>query len=302
MPIEVTEHYPQKLPPLRPDAPTLVVGRIKPCARLAYQIEGRLPNRFEPMVVNAAEAVRADELDNYFLVSMVGQWKRASDEPALIRADLALAFAFEQNRLNHLELIASGQLAVRENQLAVAEQLFDQAKQLAPHDVQAKAGLKIIDDLRAKRLTPEIFRQQLNKHKVDRAEKVKGALQWNADFVELAQLDPQNADRAEPPPQVNREDLLQQERDRLIIEEQRLTQTGDSRELGDWRSAERCGANRDGTVRQRGLVRAAANAGRRRLPGQQSFADESAHLLGRTGVFRRIRDRFTPQLGSAAPQ
>ena len=105
--VGATEHFPTRLPPLRADAPTLVVGRMKAAKTLAYTIDGVVDGRPERVTVKKTEAVPAPELDHYFLVSMVQQWKHARTEHALIRADRALVFAYEQNRLQHEELLLS---------------------------------------------------------------------------------------------------------------------------------------------------------------------------------------------------
>ena len=47
---------------------------------------------------------------------------------ALIRADRALVFAFEANRLREQELVGNGAVAVREGQMDAAAQLFEQAR------------------------------------------------------------------------------------------------------------------------------------------------------------------------------
>src|SRR5262249_23054847 len=122
----VTEYFPTQLPPVRADSPTLVVGRIKVGQPLSYTIKGTIVK--EETSVTAKPEVAEPELDNYFLISMVDQWKTAKTRPAMIRADRALAFAFEQNRLQHDELILQAELAVQKNDLAAAAKLFGNAK------------------------------------------------------------------------------------------------------------------------------------------------------------------------------
>src|SRR5262249_25539267 len=78
-----TEYFPTRLPPLRSDAPTLVVGRMKAAKALDYSLDGVVDGRRDGMTVKKTEEVSAPELDNYFLVSMVNQWKNARDQHAL---------------------------------------------------------------------------------------------------------------------------------------------------------------------------------------------------------------------------
>src|SRR5207249_306312 len=89
---------------------------------------------------------RAD-IENFFLVSMVQQWSNAKDQPALIRADRALAFAYETNRLVHEDIIGNAHLAMQQNNLEAAARLYEQALKHAPHDKGAEAGLKLVADL-----------------------------------------------------------------------------------------------------------------------------------------------------------
>ena len=101
----IVEYYPQKLPPLRTDAPTLVVGKMKDADKLTYTVEGTIAGKLVKKTVT--EDVTPAEVDNFFLLSMVAQWQKADhDAPALIRADRALALAFEQNRMGVDQILA----------------------------------------------------------------------------------------------------------------------------------------------------------------------------------------------------
>src|SRR5262249_36817522 len=96
-PDAVAEVLPAKLPPRRADAATLVVGRLKGGNELSYTVRGSVGGKL--VVVTATEKLPAPEADNFFLVSMVTQWRNAKDQAALIRGDRALAHAYEQNML-----------------------------------------------------------------------------------------------------------------------------------------------------------------------------------------------------------
>src|SRR5262249_26477241 len=151
LPAVVSEHYPTRLPPLRPDSSTLVLGRMQEAKELAVRVSGTVSGR--PVTVNLTEQVHGPEVDNFFLVGMAEQWQKARDQHALIRADRALVAAFEQNRLDRLELLSAAQAALQQNELPDAARLFQQARQLAPNDVEAAAGLKVVASLRSGKLT-----------------------------------------------------------------------------------------------------------------------------------------------------
>src|SRR5262249_42278328 len=159
-PAEVTEAYPTKLPPLRADAPTLVIGRMKAGKTLAYKVTGTVPGRPGAVTVEMSEAGSAAGGGNYVLVSMLAPRRKAGEQARRIRADRALVFAYERNRLAKEELLAQAQAALHQQELEVAAQLYEQARQLAPHDAEAKAGLRIVAHLRDGKLTPERLREQ----------------------------------------------------------------------------------------------------------------------------------------------
>src|SRR5262249_59692967 len=86
MPAGGPEFDPARLPPLRPDAGTLVVGRMKAAKEFTCTVKGAVPGHDGPVSQEVTEAVREPELDNFFLVSMAAQWSKARDQQALIRA------------------------------------------------------------------------------------------------------------------------------------------------------------------------------------------------------------------------
>ncbi len=91
LPAEVvgTEVFPTQLPPLRADAPTLLVGKMKPAAAFRYSVTGTLAGRDEEITLNVAAKVQPDDLENYFLTALVQQWRNAKDRPAVLQADRA---------------------------------------------------------------------------------------------------------------------------------------------------------------------------------------------------------------------
>jgi tetratricopeptide (TPR) repeat protein len=230
LPAVVRAHYPNRLPPLRPDSPTLIVGRMQQAGGLTCTVTGRVAGRAGPITVNVTEQVREPEADNFFLVSMAEQWKNARDQHALIRADRALVAAFEQNRLDRLELLASAGAALQQNELQEAKRLYERARALGPQDVEATAGLKIVASLKSGRLTRRDILEQLNKadRQVVRVKQRGGiARLTKQELVALAQADKDNLPGVGPGPGAGRdntpEDLLQAHRDRMLVEEQKLT-------------------------------------------------------------------------------
>src|SRR5262249_18098912 len=228
MPMEVAEYYPTRLPPLRTDAPTLVVGRLKQAGKeLKGTVSGTVAGR-DGMVTRAVNVpVTEPEADNYFLVSIVNQWKNAGQQYSPLRADRVLVLAYNDVRLAREELLASAQAALHQNQLDVAAQLYTKARRLAPHDTEAAAGLQVVAHMKAGKLRPEQLREELEKTAGRKMEvqNVGGKVRLTkVELVALAQLGEGKAQKGggagAPAPALDREDKLQAQRDRMIIEEQ----------------------------------------------------------------------------------
>jgi tetratricopeptide (TPR) repeat protein len=229
MPAGVTEHYPARLPPLRPDAPTLIVGRMKQAKELAVRVTGNVVGR--PVTVNVTEKVNDPEVDNFFLVGMAEQWKKARDQHATIRADRALVAAYEQNRLDRMDALATAQAALQQDALKEAKRWYERARQLAPNDVEAEAGLKIVANLQSGRLTRQDLLREINKpdRRVLKVTKGGVAPLSREELVSLSQAgEAKQQPKAGPVPGAGGdntpENLLQAHRDRLLVEEQKLKQ------------------------------------------------------------------------------
>jgi hypothetical protein len=207
---EVTEAFPTALPPLRGDAPTLVVGRLKSPTAVSYTLEGVVDGR--EVRLQANEPIADGGPDNFFLVSMVEQWKNGKDQPALTRADRVLAYAFEQGRLAREELLAQAEWALGQDKYEAAESLFKQARNLDPSALEADAGLKLIQQLKAGVVTKDQLRDQL-------AKEDKNGLQ------QLAQANPQPPPPRDIAPPTEPGNLLEEQRRRNAVEEQRVTQS-----------------------------------------------------------------------------
>jgi tetratricopeptide (TPR) repeat protein len=144
---EAAEIYPAKLPPLRADVPTLVVGRFekgKVPATLDLSVEGKVVG--VPVTAKVIHPMPAPATDNFFLGSVVTQWRTSGrvDAAALLRADRTLALAYESSRLAREEFIEEGHWALGAKRVDAAKALFDAALKLDPDDPRSKAGAKIV--------------------------------------------------------------------------------------------------------------------------------------------------------------
>ncbi|MBL8798390.1 MAG: VWA domain-containing protein, partial [Planctomycetia bacterium] len=238
VPVEVTECYPTKLPPLRSDSPTLVVGKLRPGANFVYTVDGELNGKHTSL--RLTEPVPVAEIDNFFLIGMVEQWKAADrkEAPSPFRADRALAMSFERGRLQRDELNAQGAWAVEEGKLDVAAQMFGQARKIDPQDPDADAGMKIVEKMKAGLLNKDKLRDALGKPddpailiqkqggkvKLDRGrmDKMVAMLQPEEKMAGPNAVAQQPGGDANFPP--DKEPLLRLQQQRQAVEEQRITQ------------------------------------------------------------------------------
>ncbi|MFO0850478.1 MAG: hypothetical protein U0871_18260 [Gemmataceae bacterium] len=146
---EGMEVYPTRLPPLRADRPTLVVGKLKgPAQTLSARVEGRANG--VPVTVDLSERVPGPEAANFFLASVLKQWKDApaKDAPAVLPADRTLAMAAEQFRMFRDEFTLQGVWALSAERLDHAQKLFEAALKVDPQAADAVAGLRVLNKLR----------------------------------------------------------------------------------------------------------------------------------------------------------
>ena len=266
LPAMVTEVYPRELPPLRGDAPTLIVGRMTPekgtgplnakgpvpFSALDYSVTGTIAGLATATTVNVSVDVPMPQADNFFLINMVNQWAKAQTQPALLRADRALQFAYAQTKVLHQDLLIGAQLAIERNELDGASRLFAEAQKMSPRDGEAAAGLKIVAKLKDGTLTREQIRKQLAQvREGERFKMVNGKAQvTKTNFVAvaaIAQVDPKapKDPKAGAAPGGPTPDQLQAHRNRVIMEEQKMTQMVEE----SLRQARReLKANPDGTV------------------------------------------------------
>ncbi len=146
LPAEVAEAYPTKLPPLRADTSTLIVGRLRQLPqKFAWQVKGTVQE--QPVQVSGEEKVVPPDVSMFFLKALVEQGRKDREAPALLPADRMLVMAHNQVRMVREELLAQGRLAIRMDRLDLARQLFEQAQQLVPHDPEARAAVRLVERL-----------------------------------------------------------------------------------------------------------------------------------------------------------
>jgi tetratricopeptide (TPR) repeat protein len=237
---DVLDAFPTQLPPLRGDAPTLIIGRTKPTENLSYTVTGTVAGK--PVTIQKSERVPAAQIDHFFLASMHKQWKNAAhpEAPALIRADRALVFAMDQNRIARDDLLAQGQWALARDHLDAAAQLFQAAANLDPSDTEARAGQKLVEGLRTGKIQRKQLEDNLDKGQGMKIKRGKDGVKFTrGDMLALAQAaekppvaQPPAGDKppvAQPPagpavpPPADGGDLLQQQRQRMQLEGQRVT-------------------------------------------------------------------------------
>jgi hypothetical protein len=159
---DVTEAFPTKLPPLRADRTTLVIGTVKgDAASVSLKIDGRVNGNRTP--VELTQALPAPEIEHYFLHAMAEQWRTAAtkDTPAVLPADRALAMASEQFRLFRDEFLTQAVWAISTDRIDHAEKLYQAASKIDPTDVEAASGLKVVAKMRAGQLTREQIKKGL---------------------------------------------------------------------------------------------------------------------------------------------
>lgn len=152
------ELYPSKLPPLRSDSPTLVVGSIVPGSReIDLSIEGSF--RGVERNVSVRHATPPHEVENFFLGRMVAEWRDSKEAPAMVQADRALALASAQGRLDREETLAKGNFALSVGRAEAAARFFTQARKIDPSNLEAAQGLKLADKV----IDGSVSRDQLMK-------------------------------------------------------------------------------------------------------------------------------------------
>jgi tetratricopeptide (TPR) repeat protein len=240
LPEGVIEAFPTRLPPLRSDVPTLMVGKLNPGARFEMTVSGKVADRDVRVPLSAKVPEPGPE--NFFLVNMVGQWREQKDQPALMQADRALAFAFDRDQMARAELLSKAEWAIEKDRLDAAFKLFKQALELDPDAKEARNGLDLVDALRTGHdkqgnpITKEKLRELIKPQKGDQVVRIGQGDEVNVrdgarpvrvvrlDADQLAQAEKKEMDqarRALAPPEGNPAADVEA---RIAVADQRLTQ------------------------------------------------------------------------------
>ena len=152
---EVTEFFPTKLPPLRTDKSTLVMGKLaKPAAKLTASISGKSSGG-KAVTLALSQVLPASQAEHFFLKMMIDQWSDAphKDAPAMLQADRALALASTQVKLYREEFLTQANWAVTMDRLDEAAKLFGAAQRIDPNDGEANAGILLVNKMKTGLLT-----------------------------------------------------------------------------------------------------------------------------------------------------
>ncbi len=222
---EVAEFYPARLPPLRSDVPTLVVGRFakgKAPAKLEGTIEGRAG--VAETKVEFSEAVPPAAAENFFLGTIVRQWSESTlkEAPSALRADRALALAFEQSRLTRDEYLSQAQWALGANRFETAKNLSVAATKLDPNDPEVKALNRVVDKIDNGKMTLEQLKAATGNNIGMQVQKqADGTLAYVRVNLDEVAKDDAPKDPS-PAPGGNPQDLLKQEEARKAIVAQQV--------------------------------------------------------------------------------
>jgi hypothetical protein len=224
---EVAELYPTKLPPLRADRATLVMGKLADAtaANVTATVKGLVNGK--EVELTFAEPLPAPQVDNYFLNLMVSQWRAAphKDAPAMLASDRALALASTQVKLYRDEFLTQAVWAISVDRLDEADKLYTAALKVDPTDKEARSGAALVAQMKAGKLS----KAELTK----RAAAKTGASRIDAEGVRAVIQDPTAVPPAPPAPGTPPNpaaagDLLKEAAARRQIEEQRYKVLADA--------------------------------------------------------------------------
>ena len=159
---EVGEIYPTKLPPLRTDKATLVLGKLAKATAttVALTVKGTVAGK--NVALNLSHALPAPQPEHYFLNLMLGQWRDAphKDAPAMLQSDRALALASTQVKLYRDEFLVQATWAITLDRWEDAAKLFKAAQKIDPNDKDAASGLALIERLKSGKVTRDDIKQR----------------------------------------------------------------------------------------------------------------------------------------------
>lgn len=160
---EVADAFPTRLPPIRGDKATLVVGTLaQDSPSVTAKLTGHLTDG-RPFSIDLAERLPVSEPDNYFLHAMLEQWRSAPDKaaPAILAADRALALGSQQFRLFREEFLTQAVYAVSSVKLDHAEKLYQAALKIDPSNAEAETGLAVVRKMKSGELTHDKLRNEV---------------------------------------------------------------------------------------------------------------------------------------------
>jgi tetratricopeptide (TPR) repeat protein len=148
---EVGESYPTKLPPLRTDRSTLVMGKLAKADAVAVTATVKGLVNGKELVLNLNHPLPVPQVENFFLNLMLNQWRSAphKDAPAMLQSDRALALASTQVKLYRDEFLTQAVWAVSMDRLDDASKLYDAALKVDPTDKEAAGGAALVAKMKA---------------------------------------------------------------------------------------------------------------------------------------------------------
>jgi tetratricopeptide (TPR) repeat protein len=158
---DVAEVFPTKLPPLRADRATLVVGKLaKAAPRVTAEVKGAVGTR--AVAVSLGHDLPAPQPEHFFLNLMIQQWRDAphKDAPAVLQADRALALASTQINLYREEYITQATWAVTVDRLDEAKNLYEAAAKIDPNNAEVGAGLALVERMKTGRTTRDDLKKR----------------------------------------------------------------------------------------------------------------------------------------------
>jgi tetratricopeptide (TPR) repeat protein len=220
---EVGESYPTKLPPLRADRATLVMGKVaKPGAPAVTATVSGFVNGKE-VALNFSQALPAPQVGNFFLNLMIAQWRNAphKDAPAMLQSDRALALASTQVKLYREEFLTQAVWAMSIDRFDEAEKLYDAALKVDPTDREAASGAALVKDIRAGKVTKKDLAARIGA-KTGAVKIDAGAIRKVVQEPPAPPAPPAPPGPGAPPPNpAAAQDLLREAAARRAIEEQR---------------------------------------------------------------------------------
>ncbi|MFO0925936.1 MAG: vWA domain-containing protein [Gemmataceae bacterium] len=220
LPAGVTAALPTRLPPLRRDGSTLVVGKVAPgTTAIDYKLSGEVAGK--PVTLDQSVSLPAADPENYFLTGVFDQWKARKDRPALLQGDRALAYAHKQTQLAVEDLIARGEMALEENKLDLAQRIFEQAEGLDPNSARAKGGVVLVEHMRTGKKTRQDMLKELQLNAAKR--EVVRLTEGGRKIVVLDEGDERPDAEPRPGDDPARRDPLDDVRARRAIAEQQAT-------------------------------------------------------------------------------